>query len=461
MFHNNNVTLNETYAMQTSLAEQIAQLMPDAAVVAVDQHCKVRYWSPGAEKLLGLPAAAVMEEAGLTSDPCNSCQSAYEVAPHDKMDGRIITLQTAGGQQRVVKKYTMPLFDVEGRFDGGIAVLVAYPAIPQEDVAQPVPGRPYHGMISHDKAMQDVFLMINRVARTDLPVLVRGESGTGKELVARAIHEESRRQGQSFVAINCATLNPNILESELFGHVKGAFTGAIRQHVGVFEQARGGTLFLDEIAEIPLDLQAKLLRVLETGEFTPLGGEQRLIADVRIITATHRALREEAKSGRFRHDLLYRLRVIPIFLPPLRERRRDIPLLAKHLLREQANGSPVPELTSAAMEQLLQYDWPGNVRELRNVLSYAWVMSNGASIDVQHLPAELHGSLSSSRSTTPAHSSRKRLEQEEIQAAVERHHGNLSQVAQALGISRTTLWRKLKQQNPNQTTEHSENLDAS
>ena len=444
MFHNNSESKIETLIMQTSLAEQIAQLMPDAAVIAVNQHCKVHYWSPGAEKLLGLPAATVMAEAGLTGDPCNSCQSAYEVAPHDKMNGQIITLQTAGGQRRVVKKYTMPLFDAEGRFDGGIAVLLAYPAPPQDDIAQPVPGKPYHGMISHDKAMQDVFLMINRVARTDLPVLVRGESGTGKELVARAIHEESKRQGQPFIAINCATLNPNILESELFGHVKGAFTGAIRQHIGVFEQARGGTLFLDEIAEIPLDLQAKLLRVLETGEFTPLGGEQRLIADVRIITATHRALREEAKSGRFRHDLLYRLRVIPIFLPPLRERRHDIPLLAKHLLSEQTNNGVIPELTPAAIAQLLQYDWPGNVRELRNVLSYAWVMSNGANIDLQHLPAELHAPAADNRNSTPAPAPRKRLEIEEIQAVVDRHHGNLAQAAQTLGISRTTLWRKLK-----------------
>ncbi|MFL9710085.1 sigma-54 interaction domain-containing protein [Methylobacillus sp. Pita1] len=431
--------------MSLPLAEQIAQLMPDAAVITVNRDCSVRYWSPGAEKLLGLPAMDAMNQAGLAGNQCDSCQAAYEVTPHDKVDGRILMLQTAGGQSRMVKKYTMPLFDDQGRFDGGIAVLIAYPAMPIADTAHavPVPGKPYHGMISHDPVMQNVFAMISRVAQTDLPVLVRGESGTGKELVARAIHEESARKGQPFIAINCAALNPNILESELFGHVKGAFTGAVRQHIGVFEQARGGTLFLDEIAEIPLDLQAKLLRVLETGEFTPLGGERSYIADVRIITATHRALRAEAQSGRFRHDLLYRLRVIPVFLPPLRERRNDILLLAKHLLREQTNGALIPQMTPAVIACLTQYDWPGNIRELRNVLSYAWVMSDGSTIGLQHLPTEILESADKTISKDmPA--SRRQWKLDEIKATIERHHGNLSQAAQALGISRTTLWRRLK-----------------
>ncbi|GAB7563233.1 hypothetical protein LG202_12720 [Methylobacillus methanolivorans] len=432
--------------MSTPLAAQIAQLMPDAAVITVNRDCSVQYWSPGAEKLLGFPAEDVMSQAGLSGEHCDSCQAAYEVTANDKPEGRILTLQTAGGQPRVVKKYTMPLFDNEGRFDGGIAVLIAYPAIPAVETAPPVPGKPYHGMMSHDPLMQNVFAMISRVAQTDLPVLVRGESGTGKELVARAIHEESARKGQAFVAINCAALNPNILESELFGHAKGAFTGAIRQHIGVFEQARGGTLFLDEIAEIPLDLQAKLLRVLETGEFTPLGGERRLIADVRIITATHRALREEAKSGRFRHDLLYRLRVIPIFLPPLRERQHDIPLLTKHLLQEQVHGTATPQVSHEAMQRLMQYDWPGNVRELRNVLSYAWLMANNSMIDLQHLPGEFMQTAASNhiQHHTSSGSRRRQWDVDEIQAVIARHHGNLTQAAQALGISRTTLWRKLK-----------------
>ncbi|ABE50082.1 MULTISPECIES: sigma-54 interaction domain-containing protein [Methylobacillus] len=430
--------------MPLSLAQQIAKLMPDAAVIMVNRDCTIHYWSPGAERLLGFPAVDAISQAGLAGSHCESCQAAYEVTPHDRLVGHILTLQTAGGQSRVVKKYTMPLFDDHGEFNGSIAVLIAYPTLPGPGDSQPVPGKPYHGMISHNPVMQHVFTMIGRVAKTDLPVLVRGESGTGKELVARAIHEESTRKGQPFIAINCAALNPNILESELFGHVKGAFTGAIRQHVGVFEQARGGTLFLDEIAEIPLDLQAKLLRVLETGEFTPLGSERRYIADVRIITATHRALREEAKSGRFRHDLLYRLRVIPIFLPPLRERRHDIPLLAKHLLHEQAGDVLVPQLTQAAVEHLMQYDWPGNVRELRNALSYAWVMSDGAVIDMQHLPAEILGLKNTGRAASKNTATRRQLDRHEIQAAIERHHGNLSQAAHSLGISRTTLWRKLK-----------------
>lgn len=232
---------------------------------------------------------------------------------------------------------------------------------------------------SQSPEMQRMFSIIQRVAITEFPVLVRGESGSGKELVAQAIHDYSQRRNKVFIAINCAALNANILESELFGHVKGAFTGAIREHKGVFERAAGGTLFLDEIAEIPLELQAKLLRVLETGEFTPLGGEKSIKANVRIITATHRALREEAKLGRFRQDLLYRLRVIPIFVPPLRDRKEDIPLIVNFILSEQQTiFQHTASLSNDALNALIDYDWPGNVRELKTPCSMPlrWQMKN-------------------------------------------------------------------------------------
>lgn len=306
---------------------------------------------------------------------------------------------------------------------------------------------------SQSPEMQRMFSIIQRVAITEFPVLVRGESGSGKELVAQAIHDYSQRKNKVFIAINCAALNANILESELFGHVKGAFTGAIREHKGVFERAAGGTLFLDEIAEIPLELQAKLLRVLETGEFTPLGGEKSIKANVRIITATHRALREEAKLGRFRQDLLYRLRVIPIFVPPLRDRKEDIPLIANFILSEQQTiFQHTASLSNDALNALIDYDWPGNVRELKNTLLYAITMANEKSeielcdlpdeiIDNPHIPSDLK-----MHTTEHMHSSDK-IHKDMIRKALIKYDYDLNQVAKALDMSRTTLWRYRKKFN--------------
>ena len=298
--------------------------------------------------------------------------------------------------------------------------------------------------------MQHMFSIIEKVALTEFPVLVRGESGSGKELVARAIHDYSQRKHQVFIAINCAALNANILESELFGHVKGAFTGAIREHKGVFERAAGGTLFLDEIAEIPLELQAKLLRILESGEFTPLGGEKSIKSDVRIITATHRALREEARLGHFRQDLLYRLRVIPIFIPPLRERKQDIPSIAEAILKEQEMHFEItPTITEQAMELLMSYDWPGNVRELKNTLLYALTMANGKTqIDVYDLPDEIsHNQYHHFRNqnTEGLSSTKQPINAVTLEKMLLKHNYNMNRTAEALGISRTTLWRYRKQ----------------
>ncbi|MFU9045516.1 sigma-54 interaction domain-containing protein [Acinetobacter tibetensis] len=303
---------------------------------------------------------------------------------------------------------------------------------------------------SRSSSMQHMFSIIERVAITEFPVLVRGESGSGKELVAQAIHEHSQRRKHPFIAINCAALNASLLESELFGHVKGAFTGAIREHKGVFERAAGGTLFLDEIAEIPLELQAKLLRVLETGEFTPLGGEKSLKSNVRIIAATHRALREEVKSGRFRQDLLYRLRVIPIFVPPLRERKEDIPLIAEFLLNEHRTSAHAPVLSEDALQTLMRYDWPGNVRELKNTLLYALAMANGRSeIGISDLPDEIIHVLQDSVSEPETYEqavqiSSTKLDAYTLQQTLKKYQYDLGLTAQALGISRTSLWRYRK-----------------
>jgi DNA-binding NtrC family response regulator len=236
--------------------------------------------------------------------------------------------------------------------------------------------------------MQRVYEQIARVAGTGITVMITGESGTGKELVAQTVHDLSRRRKQPFLAVNCGAISPNLIESEIFGHEKGSFTGAERQHLGFFERAGGGTLFLDEITEMPLDLQVKLLRVLETGRFMRVGSTVSQEADVRIIAATNRLPFDAVAAGKLREDLLYRLNVFPIAMPPLRERLSDVELLAQHFLAGiSAQEGPVRRFTPAALARLGSCRWPGNVRELRNAVQRAYVMADGDSIDDTWLPA--------------------------------------------------------------------------
>jgi two-component system response regulator HydG len=250
----------------------------------------------------------------------------------------------------------------------------------------------FNGIVGRDPKMQLIYKLIEDIAPTDATVLIQGESGTGKELVARAIHQLSPRKDKPFVVINCSAYPATLLESELFGHEKGAFTGAIRQKSGRFEQADGGTVFLDEIGEISPSAQIKLLRVLQTQKFERLGGEQTLTVDVRILAATNKDLIQEVKNGHFREDLYYRLNVIPVHLPPLRDRHNDIPLLARHFLRRFAaeQGKDIEDFSPEAMRSLLDCSWPGNVRELENSIEHATVLAKGGRIEAPDLPAVLH-----------------------------------------------------------------------
>lgn len=431
-----------TRAQGESLARMISLIMPDAAVFTVDAHKRINYWSPGAEKLLGFTQPSLLGENCLTANRCEQCMRGCGLTESGKVEGAALLLHRVDGTRQAVLKYAMAYLPENGEFAGGLEILLPQQADPATPTGQSSLGEKY-GLISHAPEMQKIFDMIRRVAATEIPVLIRGDSGTGKELVARAIHGESARHRAPFVAINCATLNAGMLESELFGHVKGAFTGAIRDHQGLFGRAEGGTLFLDEIAELPYELQAKLLRVLETGEYLPVGGSQPMQANVRIVAATHKALREEVKAGRFRQDLLFRLRVVPIFLPNLQARRQDIPLLLRHFLKQQFTGEQLPVVTAAAMQQLMAYDWPGNVRELRNVLNYALVMSDGKQIEVGDLPPELQMAADTQRSVTAMlpKPGRQALTEGAILQAVTECQGNLTQAAKRLGIGRTTLWR--------------------
>ncbi len=422
-----------------SLARMVSLLMPDAAVFTVDKDRKITYWSSGAEKLLGFTEPQLKGEICLSGNRCPQCMRGCGLLDSGKVEGLPLVLHTSKGESQPVVKYAMAYTREDGSFDGGLEVLLPNHEMPKMTSIESNQFFKY-GLISQSAEMAKVFQLIKRVSQTEMPVLIRGESGTGKELVARAIHGESARKNAPFIAINCATLSEGLLESELFGHVKGAFTGAVREHVGVFERAKGGTLFLDEVAELPFEMQAKLLRVLETGDFIPVGAEKPLKADIRVVTATHKALREEVKNGRFRMDLLYRLRVIPIFLPNLTTRKSDIPLLINHILKEQFTDAFIPSVSREALEYLMAYEWPGNIRELKNAIHYALVMFDGKSIELSDLPSEI--SHQSVKLNTSNELSRKsKHTEEDIYAEINACNGNLTKAAKKLGIGRTTLWR--------------------
>lgn len=306
----------------------------------------------------------------------------------------------------------------------------------------------YGGIIGKDPKMQVVYKLIDDIAPSDASVLIQGDSGTGKELVANAIYRKSLRRDNPFIVINCSAYPSTLLESELFGHEKGAFTGAIRQKMGRFEQADGGTIFLDEIGEVPPSAQIKLLRVLQAQKFERVGGNQTITIDVRILAATNKDLLQEVKNGHFREDLFYRLNVIPIKLPPLRLRRNDIPMLARYFQKQFAASelgeNNVLDFSYEAMRALLDHDWPGNVRELENSIEHAVVLSKGSRIELSHLPSALARSKRQGNGT--AQPSRTIFEHEKrlLLEVMEECAWNKSQAARQLGISRSTLYDKLK-----------------
>jgi len=305
-----------------------------------------------------------------------------------------------------------------------------------------------HSIITQDLGMQRLLETARQVATSDSSVVIHGESGTGKELLARYIHQCSRRASGPFVAFNCGALTEDLAASELFGHEKGAFTGAQTRKIGLFEAAQGGTLFLDEVAELPMSIQVKLLRVLQEREILRVGAVETVKIDVRVLAASNRDLKQAVDEGQLRTDLYFRLNVVTLSLPPLRERRDDIPLLAYYLLRKFAAmmDRPVEEISPDAMQMLMEYDYPGNVRELSNFIERGVALAQGKELGVEHLPPHL-GQLRV-RVVTPAlgtsPSSRLELEKDQIRQALERSNGNRSEAARLLGIDRVSLWRKMK-----------------
>jgi two-component system response regulator AtoC len=302
----------------------------------------------------------------------------------------------------------------------------------------------FHGMATVAPNMMSFFQAIERVAKSEANVLVRGETGTGKELVARAIHALSGRSKGPFQALNCATLTSDLMQSELFGHVKGAFTGAVSDRKGLFEAADGGTLFLDEIAEMPLAVQPRLLRVLQERQFSAVGSFKQIRANVRLVSATHEALRRLVDEGRFRSDLMYRVRVVPLFLPTLAARGQDIEMLAWRFIDEfnRLKLRTIDAIDSTARDALYAYAWPGNIRELRNNIEYAFVMGEGPTLRLTDLTPELRGEAAP---VDPARVSLKNDEIQRIREALRLASNRKGAAAQRLGISRATLWRKVRE----------------
>ncbi len=429
----------------STLLVKILGLFDSAPVYIVNSNQQVLYWSLGMEQLSGLRRGEVVGKP---------CLQEYVIIDAGNSQGELVKISGADGNEIEVKKVVQVLQDKEGVFAGGIALLdvkaksSALGFLPKVAAKVTKPNsecQNFQGILSRSPAMRDVFQIISNAAETEATVLVRGESGAGKELVAKAIHDLSTRHDAPFLAINCAALSSNLLESELFGHVRGAFTGAIKDHSGLFQRAHGGTLFLDEVAELPLELQAKLLRVIQERNYIPVGGDRSIEVDVRLVAATHRSLREEVKSGRFREDLMYRLRVVPIFIPPLRERREDISLLIWHFISQHnaANFRKIEKIEPEAMRVLLDYAWPGNIRELHNVVEYAFAVGRGTTLRLSELPPEFREprAVNQIRQTVSLSAEE---ETAAIRQALEQSKGMVTTAAQLLGMSRATFWRKRK-----------------
>jgi len=316
----------------------------------------------------------------------------------------------------------------------------------------------FHGMLGESPAMRQLFGLIENVSQTEAPVLIYGQSGTGKELVARAIHETSLRANKPFIKVNCAALNENLLESELFGHEKGAYTGADRTRIGRFEAAHGGTIFLDEIGDIPLATQVKLLRVLEEKEIERVGDHRPISVDVRIITATNKDLDSLVAQEMFREDLLFRINVFPLTCPPLSQRTEDIPMIVQNFIDQSAGkgGKTISGLTPEAMETILAYDWPGNVRELRNAIEYAFVLCPGGWIGKEHLPPKIEGFEQKAAAGSKTGPGFWKNERDNLVKVLRQFNGNQSETARALGVSRVTIWKRIKKYGVNLDTDLSE-----
>lgn len=435
----------------------------DQGVMTVDRKGYVTFFNMAAEtmtrhrrqEVLGKSCARLFGRKRF-DDELMLCRTIQDGETRSRREG---TLFTRDGLSLPIRANYMALNNEAGRIMGGLATFTDLSLVYQLDSAMR-DRYTFHDMAGKSPLMQKIFEILPVIAKSDATVLVEGETGTGKDILVRVIHTASDRADKPLVKVNCAALPENLLESEMFGYVKGAFTGADKDKSGRFQEADGGTIFLDEIGDLPLSLQAKLLTVLEDKEFYPLGSRKTTKVDVRIISATNLGLERQVRERKFREDLFYRLNVMRLELPGLKERREDLPLLISHILKKRCAKRNIPfdRISEDAMEVLLNHDYPGNIRELENILEHALIICQGPVIERKHLPLSLTNGRPAAPSehpagtapaqadaaTSPLRDSEAVHERDRIIAALENHRWHKGRAADALGVNRTTLWRKMK-----------------
>ncbi|MBI5676689.1 MAG: sigma 54-interacting transcriptional regulator [Nitrospirae bacterium] len=446
---------NVILAQEKGKVDSIIESLADG-VFTVDSKLRITSFNKGMENITGLRESEVMGstcEEILSADNCpDNCPFSHTLKRGYGLANITERIVRKNGETVPVLMSTAFLKESTGEIE---LIATVRDASELEKLKKEINDRfRFSNIIGKSSRMQQIFELIETLADTDCSILIEGESGTGKELVSRAIHHESNRRGSPFVKVNCSAIVEGLFESELFGHVKGSFTGAIKDRIGKFELADGGTIFLDEIADMPLSLQPKLLRVLQDMEFERVGDNRTRKVDVRIVAATNKNLKDEIKAKRFREDLYYRLCVVPIVMPSLRERREDIPLLIDHFIgkcnMKISNRTSIAGVTPQVLSALLDYEWPGNVRELENAIEHACIRSKSDRIELDALPVSITG-MQAKRVPTPEINDRPEnvdeLEKHLIEELMKRHKGNRNKVAKDLGLSRTTLWRRLREAN--------------
>jgi PAS domain S-box-containing protein len=438
-----------------TIQEGVMIVDPNGSIVAVNQALS-ELTGFGAEELIGRSCATLN---------CATCRAKREQEGHHwcslfelgRMNKQRCAVLRRDGRYVQVLKNASVLKNDAGEVIGGVETLTDISGLLERDTAieafrRELSGRDtFHGMVGRSAVMQRVYDLIDNAADSDAPLAISGESGTGKELAARAVHERGKRCARPYIKVNCAALNEALLESELFGHVRGAFTGAHQGRTGRFEAANGGSIFLDEIGDLPMVTQVKLLRVLEEKVIERVGDNHPIPVDVRIITATNRNLEAMVREGSFRQDLYYRINVIPVTIPPLRARIEDVPLLAESFFRtlQLKSGKDIRSISRQAMDLLMAYSWPGNVRELRSTFEYAFVTCQTTSIEPKDLPAGICRTMPKSRDQAGAtvrqqSGDRDQRKKQKLIEALREAGGNQSRAAELLGISRVTVWNRMK-----------------